>query len=359
MSSSATALSRIEILLLARLSGSTKPVGPAEIAEALVRLGTPAASRGEWRNRLGPLLAALEERGFIDARRHLTDAGRAALCRAFGTTRAPRWSEARDRYLPGLALGGDGTSKVAADGEKLQAAVAARHLGLEKGTTAGAVLDELVASHLGLPPGKVTMAQIRTHILSLRGVKARGNAKQMMSQIAARAVQARNGSAPELRATLVQRWLKGADNLSEPQHAELAPPSSQAPDHGLEAQRPDVAMQPQVHRRLPVAPHGPLDEQSFAAMVHDAIRAIGPEGRFGPYKVFVSAIWRELAHDPRRDGMTLDELKHRLLDANRTDRLSLARADLVDAMDRNEVATSEIYDRGASFHFVLDAQRMP
>jgi hypothetical protein len=56
--------------------------------------------------------------------------------------------------------------------------------------------------------------------------------------------------------------------------------------------------------------------------------------------------------------MDLDDLKKRLADANRAGLLSLARADLVGAMNPEEVRLSEILDRGASFHFVLDNNRL-
>lgn len=79
-----------------------------------------------------------------------------------------------------------------------------------------------------------------------------------------------------------------------------------------------------------------------------------PRGRYGSQKVFIAAIWRQLEHDPRFRGMTLDTFKRHLLVANREQLLNLARADLVGAMDRQEVAQSEIESMGASFHFVLD-----
>jgi hypothetical protein len=42
------------------------------------------------------------------------------------------------------------------------------------------------------------------------------------------------------------------------------------------------------------------------------------------------------------------------MDANKGSLLNLARADFVGAMNPEQVRTSEIRDRGASFHFVLD-----
>lgn len=92
--------------------------------------------------------------------------------------------------------------------------------------------------------------------------------------------------------------------------------------------------------------------------VQEAIPRIGPEGRFGPYKVFVSEIWRAIQDDPRARGLSLEQLKRWLLIANRDSDLTLARADLVGAMNRQQVAASEIEDRGATFHFVLDPDQL-
>lgn len=77
-----------------------------------------------------------------------------------------------------------------------------------------------------------------------------------------------------------------------------------------------------------------------------------PKGRFGRNKVFIAAIWRDV--HSKFPGMTRAEFDQQLLAANRRRLLVLARADLVGAMDDAEVADSEISDRGANFHFVLD-----
>lgn len=119
---------------------------------------------------------------------------------------------------------------------------------------------------------------------------------------------------------------------------------------------------PAVSRPAPIR-HGitprALDATGFAAAVHRASGRVGPEGRYGPHKVFVSAIWRELAGDPNFTGTSIADFKRRLLAAHRDDLLSLARADLVGAMNLDQVSQSEIRDRGASFHFVLDPRSMP
>lgn len=97
-----------------------------------------------------------------------------------------------------------------------------------------------------------------------------------------------------------------------------------------------------------------LSIAEIANAVTEVLPRIGPEGRYGPYKVFVSEIWRYLSRDPRFRGMSLPEFKGWLLDANQDSYLNLARADFVGAMNREQVLASEIRDRGASFHFVLD-----
>ena len=89
-------------------------------------------------------------------------------------------------------------------------------------------------------------------------------------------------------------------------------------------------------------------------LVREAIPRIGSDGRFGPEKVFVSAIWHRIESDSRLPDLSLERFKRWLVTANRDQLLDLARADLVGAMDANLVAESEIRDLGSTFHFVVD-----
>ena len=91
---------------------------------------------------------------------------------------------------------------------------------------------------------------------------------------------------------------------------------------------------------------------AFAGDVAEAARAVR-EGRFGDRKIFVSAVWGELRAQPRWAELALDDFKARLLAAHRAGEVTLARADLVAAMDPELVAASEIAADGASFHFVV------
>lgn len=79
-----------------------------------------------------------------------------------------------------------------------------------------------------------------------------------------------------------------------------------------------------------------------------------PKTRIGDRKIFISALWRAAFKDPRVADMSYDDFKHALLDAHRQRLLTLARADLVAAMDDGAVAASELDADGAQFHFVID-----
>jgi hypothetical protein len=105
-----------------------------------------------------------------------------------------------------------------------------------------------------------------------------------------------------------------------------------------------------------------MSPQEFAAVVSEIAATIRtepghdgrPKGRFGPHKVFIAAIWRRAQADSRFSGMTREQFNRLLIESNRAGALVLARADLVGAMDSAEVADSEIGDRNAQYHFVLD-----
>jgi len=110
-----------------------------------------------------------------------------------------------------------------------------------------------------------------------------------------------------------------------------------------------------------------IDLSAFARTVRELAEHVEPDpnpdgrarGRFGERKVFIAAIRRALrATDyARLSRAAIDEL---LLRANREDLLQLARADLVAAMDPDEVRDSEVtHPMGAHFHFVVIERKAP
>lgn len=90
---------------------------------------------------------------------------------------------------------------------------------------------------------------------------------------------------------------------------------------------------------------------SFAAAVRSALGTVDADGWFGPRKCFISAVFAAML----LTGACSDYPSFRadLLAAHSAGELSLARADLVAAMDPDLVATSEVSTDGATFHFVV------
>ena len=103
-------------------------------------------------------------------------------------------------------------------------------------------------------------------------------------------------------------------------------------------------------------PLRPIVADALLNVVREAISRVGADGRFGPEKVFVSALWRRIEHDSRLSDLSFDRFKRWLVTANRDQLINLARADVVGAMDPKLVADSEIQDLGAIFHFVVDSR---
>jgi len=107
----------------------------------------------------------------------------------------------------------------------------------------------------------------------------------------------------------------------------------------------------------------PMSIEEFARVIkQDIVPAIsgsvGPnrriQGRVG-HKVFISAAYRKAQHDPRFHGMTLQQFKEQLDTASREGLVSLARADLVGAMEIADVTESEYKpDKWREVHFIED-----
>lgn len=118
-----------------------------------------------------------------------------------------------------------------------------------------------------------------------------------------------------------------------------------------------ASSRPVKHR--PPSPR-PVELADFAATVAALAHGIDADptpkgrarGRFGERKVFIAAIRRRLAETEygRLPRATVDEL---LVESMRQGLLELARADLVAAMDPDEVQDSEVRYLNATFHFVI------
>jgi hypothetical protein len=275
--------------------------------------------------------------------RKLTENGKKVLRVSFQLSRTPTWSQVRDKHLPSLALGippGSERAKKVCTETGLTAAVLGERYGVHDASTPMAVCDAMIAELLGMPRGPLTLERIRAHVLlrridrSSKGMPSpdeKGYASKLAAWIACSAVGA-SGTQRKMSRALGRRWVSG----------ETQPPAKGAPDI--------VVVQPP--QPLPTgAP--PPQPPNLLDVVRDIIPRVGAEGRFGE-KVYVSAIWHTIERDRKAGDLSLDHFKRWLLRANRDGQIVLARADLIGAMDAKQVNESEINDRGATFHFVLD-----
>jgi hypothetical protein len=363
--------SRIELVVLACLS-QVKPPSDAELGDAVQQLALPRESAEAARRRALELLAGLVRRTWVTgddetpgrgkqgkppAPRKLTDRGKRALRNAFNLSRLPTWSQVRDKHLPSLALGvppGADLAKNACTENAMMAAVLCTRFGVRDAVTPIAVCDALIASALGMSTGKLTLDRIRAHVLT-RGIDrqagdapsldATSNAAKLAERIACSAVGA-TGTQRKMARALARRWVCGD---ASPLGVYVAgnPTGGPATSGGVPVVPSRPASPP------PPAPGNGGQPQNLLEVVRQTIPRVGTEGRFGE-KVYVSAIWRTIERDRKAGDLSLDDFKRWLVSANRDGKLVLARADLIGAMDARQVSASEINDRGATFHFVLD-----
>jgi hypothetical protein len=99
------------------------------------------------------------------------------------------------------------------------------------------------------------------------------------------------------------------------------------------------------------APSATLDLDDFARRVQATARAC-KTGRYGDGKVFIVHVWRALQTDPTFHGGDFPAFKTRLAEANNARLLNLSRADLVQAMDPEDVLLSEVVYMSTCFHFI-------
>jgi hypothetical protein len=376
-------LSPTELVVLACLSQSKEPSDDTLSAEVFA-LCMPEESLERARAAVAEAVDTLRGRALVitdtsdgsrakkakkaSRRNRVTPAGEQALCAAFGLSRKPTWAAVRDKHLParglGLQPGSDAATRAIGSATSIETTVLRTKLGLHNVTTVAGLCDLLIAEVLGLTSGPVTLERIRVHALARRaGVPVvEGKLADVAATIAAHEVGAEpvDPVTSTLRKHALVRAL-GRRALRRAS-AEANTRSAGAQDAAPRTSAVERIEQPPLLRLIPAPAPARSDAPALPGanlldVVREAIPQVGADGRFGPEKVFVSALWHRIEHARRPADLSLDGFKRWLITANRDGWLVLARADLVGAMDAKQVAESEIRDRGATFHFVLDAQR--
>ena len=270
----------------------------------------------------------------------LTDEGRRRGLALLGVDRLPpkaKWDRAKKVYLPALAMGlpapkgTDATNFGKKDG--FEPAVLKVGYGLAVGDfpTDAAATGALIWKLLGIDTTEpLSIGALKKYIFNRElGDQAARDKETAIHRLVARTVDARRDDPAELRLAAVRRWVDGRPVGPGQRPAAAAPVPSSSPA---------VAAKPL-----------PLEE--FARRVVLAARAC-PTGWFGNNKVFIAHVWRALQDDPAFRGMDIVAFKKHLTEANQSRLLNLSRADLVEAMDPEDVRSSETLHLGAAFHFV-------
>lgn len=351
--------SRLEALVVARARTVGKQLSLAELISPLARFAPVDIAPPAWRDRVAEVVSALRASDVLDDGYRLRD--EAELVRRIGRSTARSWRQLADGVLPGLGLG------IAADDSKARgklagrdawaAAIVARSLGLWSDgapPSLSAVCDALAWRELGLA-GKPQRCPSAIRALFVQRVLGTEPAApdRLVRVLAAREVGAPR---PELKAlcdALVRGWLagRGVPAVDAAAEREMPGPSDARSTETGAANADAPAEHADASSANPEASPGHA-EPTFAEAALRAAAAV-EDGRFGDRKVFASAAWEVLRRAPAWSGLALDDFKARLLAAHRAGELTLARADLVAAMDPVLVAASEIVADGASFHFVV------
>ncbi|WP_437775955.1 hypothetical protein [Sorangium sp. So ce1097] len=333
----------ILVWLLTRSDGGTR----SEVDRALTPLLEQRWSDAERRRAVESELATLEGMALIKRIKKasivLTDEGRREGLAVLGVKSLPEkttWTTVKAKYLFACALGlpPPTANKGKSDNssiEQVSAAILARYdrIDIDGHPTLTRIADALVWQTLGVETrAPLTLKALRDLVLS-RALGTTDPQKpqkpnKAIAQLAVKRVKARRAEINELRTATLRRWIEGTDG------------GSKVLTTGAEIQN------------APVASPSPSDdkEDAFAARVLAAARG-SKTGRFGDNKVFISHVFRKLV-DGGVVAENLNEFKDRLVRAHFHGFLSLSRADLVEAMDPEDVNESETQRDGSTFHFV-------
>ncbi len=297
---------RLDDLVLGRIATSARPLAHGAIAQALRPFAPASYDEARWSTAIFEATARLTAAGDLDDQRQARNPDAAAEAR-FAATGELSWKRLHEQIVPALALGvTDARGQARLKGrDAWVAATIGRALALWIGgppPTLGAVCDALVWHALGLPGRpRRTPPELRAHFVSQVLGAGTGSVERRAALLAARETGAVRADLRALREALVRRWLCGQAWSAD----------------------------------------------DFATTVRTAAERT-TDGVFGERKVFISSLWR----DPAFASVTLDDFKRRLIAAHQAGTVSLARADLIAAMDPDLVRESEISHLETRYHFV-------
>lgn len=303
----------LETAILARLLvRSRKPPSERDVVKSVAALFGAAATSERIRQALDQLASAgMRATGEMS----LTEQGRRRAIEILELSARDvpaRWPALRAR-LAELALGERGRGRPMT-ASAIRAAALSAKLGLP-GATPSEILDALAARELGMPGKRLTMANVRAHVLSRAlGIDSLRDPKRIGAYATAKILDVPRTDAASVRDAVLRDWLG-------------SPPPKKT------------------------IKEAPSELDAFATVVKELARA-NVEGRFGRHKVFIAPLWARARTEATLGRLSETEFKAKLVDAHRAGLLRLSRADLTPAMAPEIVAASEVPYLNAVFHFV-------
>lgn len=269
--------------------------------------------------------------GLIGKNLKLTEKGRRHALDILGATNIrprTRWATILTRYFVAPALGIDpselNTIKKLTQEETLASAILKRHHGIDASVknTLVAVLEAVVCQELGYD------------VVTFKDLKKRKIAELLKAQ---------DKSIPQ-EPKQQARVLLDTNGIDGLRALVLTQKTTKASARDRKAKT--------------VESNDTFDLDAFARTVLALARNC-PTGWYGENKVFINHVYKHLDGESAFVGMTISDFKQKLVEANRTDRLSLSRADLVSAMDPEDVRQSETRQFEAVYHFILVGEERP
>lgn len=324
-----------EELILARLLvASAKQGFPKDLKAQVVSLLPDRLTTGELDQLFNAALSRLKSSGDLLAKPwRLSPAVHERALQAWGISKLPpraNWNTLKQQVILPKLLGipAERIAKAKSKSQALALCVLQRKFGLPpEASSPGKLVDALAWQTMDIEStarfsSKAVVAQ------RLLGQKAPENTDTVIKRLA---TQALGQQSNDLFRTAIQRAL--ADRL---EHAPEPALSVSEKNGQTTAAQEDTAAR-------------------FATQVRHAA-SHSPTGRFGDNKVFISHVWKAFEAEPDAPRLSLERFKEQLLEAHRRQSIELARADLVERMNPEDVVASEVRYLGSTFHFIrLDA----
>jgi hypothetical protein len=273
----------------------------------------------------------------------LTEEGRRAILSLLNVSQLPvkpkpSWASLKKSLLLAPALGIRRSSVALARDDNLRAFLLKQQyeLPLDEFPTLKQAMTGWLRKALGVGEReKVTLETVKAALLRRESGEDRPlSSKRALDRLLAMRLGARRDDGKELREAILRRWIDQSQGkqITEPARSVVSRSTA-----------------------TPAAPS--VDLPSFARKVQ-TIASACPTGRYGDSKIFIIHVWRSLQTDPELRGMDLETFKNRLAEANNERLLDLSRADMVQAMDPEDVRLSEVHYLNATFHFIrMDLSR--